>query len=420
MKPIYIILFLSIYIAGCSTTYYSEAYNHGLRINDKIFQMYSKEIKKNPKNVNAIIGMADFFIEYYNKNQYYTYKLYAEELFNKAIKIEPNNPKLYIKRANFFYNEKWYDFSINDVNKALEIDPKNEYVINYLKNMNNELFRYLELNDAILSFIKKSDVLNKNINEGKIYDFTIEKSNIFGMEFIDDSKKIHKFNDNSGDIFLFYNFNIITYNKLFIPNENIKFKIVVNKRMPHFAYRFYNENEIIEISEDLLKAINDYFGEIKPSKEKILEMESFAKIEEEKIKNENEEKRRIERIQNRSKYLRIYDVLERTFPGENYLDWIINERNLMVKEIINNNESSIVLNKYYSYVFTNDGSIINRGDIPVMSISALPKNMPNRILNKITIPLSREGIYNFYEVSESLNFVCTLIIKELCKIELKL
>src|SRR5688500_15264979 len=84
---------------------------------------------------------------------------------NNLIKESPNDPKLYIKRAEFFGKQKKFDEAIADLNIAISIEPDNAQT--YINRAN--YFRMTNNNRAVLKDVQTTFSLNPK-NSGVFED----------------------------------------------------------------------------------------------------------------------------------------------------------------------------------------------------------------------------------------------------------
>jgi tetratricopeptide (TPR) repeat protein len=111
-------------------------------INVDIFADYQKATSINPKNAVAYCNQGQFMITgqgYESFENLVSWHERAIHCFDCAININPNYALAYNRRGTAYYRMHKFKEAIEDYNKAIEIDPSNNYNIYYRRGQAKEL-----------------------------------------------------------------------------------------------------------------------------------------------------------------------------------------------------------------------------------------------------------------------------------------
>jgi len=365
---------------------------------DKALIEYKKSLKIDPNYPNSIYNIGIVYV-----NQ----KKYDEALiqYNKAIEIGGDdylNSIMYESRSKLYYSiYKNYVLALQDCEKSLNLNPNNNSAKSFLQTMN--LKRFNNVNDAINNFVKEYpkqssageslwiNYIGYNIKEGNnnaviVY---IEKPN--PREQVNNSQ-----NNNT----------IRPLSEASFVSPHIPIPLRINENLNGLYYKLpERKDDAVEINKEFYNAFIQYLKDKVPTSAQINDIKNRAS---------QQEMGRIQ-AENARMYTRIFEVLEREVPGQNFMEWVINTRDQFVNEINRNNQGDNVINTYYRNVFTSDGRLISRDLIAKITASALGSDRYGRIINISTQYLSRDGYYDINSYTATAQIIGILIIKELCR-----
>lgn len=156
---IIVLLFLNIYVGFQLYKIYKQEEKSPKNVLEKEFYFYLEEVKSNPRNIDARIGLAMALIELkryeeaakelekakkINKNYgriYYAYGLLeskrgnfskAEAEFKKAIKLDPADVLSRIELSKIYIDSKRFDDAIQNLEEAKSIFPMAADIYYYL------------------------------------------------------------------------------------------------------------------------------------------------------------------------------------------------------------------------------------------------------------------------------------------------
>jgi tetratricopeptide (TPR) repeat protein len=119
-----------------------------------IEQTYIKALRENPKNKEALIGLADF---YYQSKSYKK----AADTYEKFVKLEPKNTNVRLKIADCYFRLGLDQLALAELNKILKYEPKN---LSVMVTLGNYYFDRKEYPKAIDYYEKVLDANPKDSN----------------------------------------------------------------------------------------------------------------------------------------------------------------------------------------------------------------------------------------------------------------
>jgi tetratricopeptide (TPR) repeat protein len=143
-----------------------------------------------PENTHVLSGMAEF----YGRQNSFTSAL---SLYNKAIDVDANDPKLYYFRGVLLEKNKKYREAIHDFSKAISINPK--YLDAYLER-GNCLAETGERKMAIDDFTRAIQLDNNNTTAYNNRAYTYYELGLF-TESMGDYNKAIKISDSNADLY---------------------------------------------------------------------------------------------------------------------------------------------------------------------------------------------------------------------------
>jgi tetratricopeptide (TPR) repeat protein len=394
-----IILLSCVCCASMDAVAYKDRGNEYLKKNefDKALIEYKKSLKIDPNYPNAI----------YNIGIVYVYqKKYDEALiqYNKAIEIcRDDNLKsiMYESRSRLYYSiYRNYFLALQDCEKSINLNPNNNSAKSFFQNMN--LKRFNNVNDAINYFVKeypKQSSAGESLWVNYIGYHIVEGNNNRVIIYIEKPNPRDEVNNSQNNT-------VRPLRELsFIP-PHISIPLIINENLNGIYFKFPDrKGDAVEINKEFYNAFIKYLKEKVPTS---------AQKDDIKNRASQQEMGRIQ-DENARMYKRIFEVLEREVPGQNFMEWVINTRDQFVNEINRNNQSDNVINTYYHNVFTSDGRLISRDLLTKITASALGSDRYGRIINISTQYLSRDGYYDINTYTATAQIIGILIIKELCR-----
>lgn len=117
-----------------------------------IEQTYIKALRENPKNKEALIGLADFYYQskYYKK---------AADTYKKYVKLEPKNTNVRLKIADCYFRLGLDQLALAELNEVLKYEPKN---LSVMVSLGNYYFDRKDFLKAISYYEKVLDFNPKN------------------------------------------------------------------------------------------------------------------------------------------------------------------------------------------------------------------------------------------------------------------
>jgi PhoH-like ATPase len=125
-----------------------------LQVYQGIEEAYFKALKENPNNVDAILGLANFYFQTERYEQ-------AIEMYERAKKLRPNDTNISLKIAESYFRLGTPEIALKELKEILRNDPNN---LPALVTIGNYYFDRKQYSKAITYYQKALDIQPQNNN----------------------------------------------------------------------------------------------------------------------------------------------------------------------------------------------------------------------------------------------------------------